>query len=121
VSEIEYSKLYFRNNYRHRLWVAIMFPAPDACSQFGRWRTKGWWAIDPRGQAYVLKTFFRTAYFYAEAEDGAIWDGGPNAPIMYVTQNSFESCNLINTAGSRPVRVDRLNLGTGGAFVQPLG
>ncbi|MGW0805641.1 DUF1036 domain-containing protein [Nonomuraea sp. NPDC002799] len=120
MSKIEYSRLYFRNNYRHRLWVAIMFPASYTCSQFGRWRTEGWWSIDPRGQAYVLKTLSRTAYFYAEADDGAIWDGGPNAPIMYVTQDSFVSCNLINTTGSRPVRVDRLNLGTG-AFIQPLG
>jgi len=83
------SQLHFRNHYSSRVYVAIAFPN-DACAAYGvAWGTKGWWAIEPDGEAYVLGDA-RIACFYAEAMDGAVWTGS-QGPV-YVPQPRFESC-----------------------------
>ncbi|MFF4986788.1 DUF1036 domain-containing protein [Streptosporangium saharense] len=94
-------QLHFRNRYTAKTWVAIMFYNPDGCRDHGQWGTRGWWAIDPGGEAYVLSTNNRYAAFYAEAADGRIWTGtyGP----FYVYQNAFESCLNIGSTAARRV------------------
>ena len=94
-------KLHFRNSYGPRLWVSIMYYDPSNCGQYGKWGTRGWWAIDYGNSAYVLNTNNRYAYFYAEADDGAVWTG-PYGPI-YVTQNSFNLCLWLGAVDDRPV------------------
>ncbi|MFI0485464.1 DUF1036 domain-containing protein [Actinomadura sp. 9N215] len=114
-------QLHFRNDHGSRLWVAIMFWSPDDCADYGRWGTRGWWQLDPGQQKYVLNTSATFAFFYAEADDGATWSGGPSATIfMYVTQEPFDSCHLIGSTAARLVSVRRLELGTGGGIIQPL-
>jgi uncharacterized membrane protein len=113
-------RLYFRNDYGPPLAVAIMYFAPDACAEYGRWATEGWWNLRYGEQKYVLETRNRYAYFYAEAADDAIWDGQPGDPVMYVTQDRFQSCHLIGSTTWRPVRVRKLDLGTGAGIIQPL-
>jgi uncharacterized membrane protein len=83
-------ELHFRNRYSSHLYVAIMFFDPDGCAEAGSWGTRGWWAIDPGGEAYVLNTNNQYAAYYAEADDGATWSGtyGP----VYVHQQAFDSC-----------------------------
>ncbi|MEV4631608.1 DUF1036 domain-containing protein [Micromonospora sp. NPDC049523] len=94
-------QLHFRNNYGLRIWVSIMYYDPG-CSAYGSpWATRGWWAIDYGGQAYVLNTNNRYAYFYAEAANGAVWAGG-YGPI-YVPQNGFDLCQNIGQTGARIV------------------
>jgi len=83
------SELHFRNHHTSRIYVAIAFPN-DACSAYGSaWGTKGWWPIDPGGEAYVLNGQ-ELACFYAEAVDGLIWSGS-QGPV-YLPQPRFESC-----------------------------
>ena len=108
------SELHFRNQYPSRVYVAIAFPN-DACSEYGPpWATKGWWAIDPGGEAYVLEGQ-QIATFYAEATDGAIWTGS-QAPV-YLPQPAFDSCWGIGNnspetrvVGMRPVYILDNNL-----------
>ena len=83
-------ELHFRNQYPSRLYVAIMFYDPDGCGEYGSWGTRGWWPIEPGGEAFVLNTNNEYAAFYAEADDGAVW-GGPYGPV-YVHQAAFDSC-----------------------------
>ncbi|MEV7006771.1 DUF1036 domain-containing protein [Streptosporangium sp. NPDC051022] len=94
-------ELHFRNRYTSKVWVAIMFYSPDGCRDYGQWGTRGWWAIDPGGEAYVINTNNRYAAFYAEAANGAVWTG-PYGPI-YVYQTAFDSCLNIGSTAARPV------------------
>ncbi|MEH1017256.1 DUF1036 domain-containing protein [Micromonospora sp. CPCC 206060] len=94
-------QLHFRNSYGPRIWVAIMY-YDTGCNAYGSpWATRGWWAIDHGGQAYVLDTNNRYAYYYAEAADGAVWTGqyGP----IYVPQAAFNLCENIGQTGARIV------------------
>jgi uncharacterized membrane protein len=94
-------QLHFRNSYGPRIHVAIMFYDPG-CSSYGSpWGTRGWWGIDYGGQAYVLNTNNRYAYYYAEATDGAVWTGqfGP----IYVPWQAFNLCENLGQTGARIV------------------
>lgn len=92
-------ELHFRNQYTSTVWVAIMFYSPDACGgDLGSWGTRGWWGMDPGGEAFVLNTDNQYAAFYAEANDGAVW-AGPYGPV-YVHQAAFDSC--VNIGDNSP-------------------
>ena len=84
-------RLYFGSRYPARLWVCLDFYDPENCAQYGGWKNRGWWAIDPGNVAYVLNTSYRNVYFYAEAADGAVWSG-PYGPVP-VYQRAFDDCN----------------------------
>lgn len=110
-------ELRFRNRYSSRVWVAIAFPN-DACSGFGPpWGTRGWWGIDPGGEAFVLRQEARLACFYAEANDGAIWTGS-QGPV-WLPQPAFESCwGIGNTSPeTRVVAMRPLILPEGNLYV----
>lgn len=83
-------ELHFRNETSSEVWVAIMFYSPDGCANDGKWGTRGWWAMQPGGESYVVNTNNRYAYFYAEATDGAVWAGAYGD--VYVHQQAFDSC-----------------------------
>jgi uncharacterized membrane protein len=91
-------ELHFRNQTSSEIWVAIMFYSPDNCGHDGNWGTRGWWAINPGGEAYVLNTNNRYAAFYAESANGAVWTG-PYGPV-YVHQQAFDSC--VNIGDNNP-------------------
>lgn len=91
-------QLHFRNRYASTLWIAIMFYSPNSCREYGSWGTRGWWGIEPGGEAFVLNTDYRYAAFYAEARDGTVWTG-PYGPV-YVDQSAFDSC--INIGDNSP-------------------
>jgi uncharacterized membrane protein len=91
-------ELHFRNQYSAHVYVAIMFYSPDTCADAGLWGTRGWWGINPGGEAYVLTTNNRYAAFYAEAADGAVW-AGDRGPV-YVHQQAFDSC--VNIGDNNP-------------------
>jgi uncharacterized membrane protein len=94
-------QLHFRNSYGPRVWVAIMYYDPSGCAQYGNWGTRGWWGIDYGQSAHVLNTNNRYAYYYAEADNGAVWSG-PYGPI-YVPWNGFNLCLNIGQTGARIV------------------
>ena len=65
------------NNYSSYMSVALMWYDPAACSgDGGNWATGGWWNLNP-GQTGFTNIFMSSRYFayYAEAVDGAVWDG----------------------------------------------
>jgi uncharacterized membrane protein len=102
-------QLHFRNRSASRLWVSIMFYNPGGCGgEYGNWGTRGWWTIDPGGQAHVLNTDNRYAAYYAESADGPIWAGDIR---MYVYPRAFDSCVSIGSTAARVVGCRRLDLG----------
>ncbi|MFG1841688.1 DUF1036 domain-containing protein [Micromonospora sp. NPDC049175] len=94
-------QLHFRNSYGPRIWVAIMYYDTGCNSDGSSWATRGWWTIDNGGQAYVLNTNNRYAYYYAEAADGTVWTG-PYGPI-YVPQTAFSWCSNTGSTNARVV------------------
>lgn len=103
-------ELHFRNHTDHKLWVCVMFYSPDDCGEDGDWGTRGWWGINPGGQAYVLNTDNEYAAFYAESSGGLVWTG-PYGPV-YVHQAAFDSCYLIgdNSPETRVVGMREVDL-----------
>jgi hypothetical protein len=64
----------------------------DACGgEGGNWATEGWWNLNPGDSVHTdVWTDNRYFYFYAEAEDGAVW-GGDYGPV-YTTYQAFQGC-----------------------------
>jgi uncharacterized membrane protein len=91
-------QVHFRNSYTSRIWIAIMRYDPAGCGgQYGNWATKGWWSIQPGESVYAFNTNNRYFCYYAEAQDGGVWNG-PYGPI-YVYRDAFDSCvNIGSTA-----------------------
>ena len=83
-------ELHFRNNHGSTLWVCIGFYDPGTCGPYGNWGTRGWWNITASGEAYVVNTSNRYAYFYAEAADGGVW-AGQYGPVL-APRHAFDSC-----------------------------
>jgi hypothetical protein len=104
-------RVYFRNSYPAKVWVAIMRYDPDSCrGEYGTWATAGWWGLNPGQQVWPFSTNNRYAAFYADAEDGAFWAGeyGP----VYVYYQAFESCiNIGSTAAYDVVGMRLIDIG----------
>ena len=103
-------RVYFRNSYGTKVWVAIMRYDPDSCGEYGNWATAGWWGIDPGQQVWAFSTNNRYAAFYADADDGAHWSG-PYGPV-YVYWEAFDSCvNIGSTAAYGIVGMRLIDVG----------
>ena len=61
------------------LWsrFLVMWYDTNTCGgDGGNWATKGWWNLSPGQETHTdVWTANRYFYFYAEAEDGAVWNG----------------------------------------------
>jgi len=75
--------LRFQNNYKAGLWLVIGYYHPN-CPDGGDWGKKGWWRLEPGDADIVMWTSNDYATFYAEADDGEVWQGG------YVTDVPYE-------------------------------
>lgn len=88
------SSVSFTNSYGKKLYVAYMrrdFSCQDECG--GIWDVLGWINLDPgETESRANPTTNRWYYYYAEAEDGAIW-AGPY--VAEVTQSKFEKCTCL--------------------------
>jgi hypothetical protein len=114
------SQLHFRNHYTSRIYVAIAFP-DQGCAAYGTpWGTKGWWPIDPGGEAYVLNNAPMACY-YAEALDGAIWSGS-QGPV-YLKRQAFQSCWGIgdNSPETEVVGMRVVVIGEGNLYMNLVG
>lgn len=88
--------LRYSNNYARGLWLAIGYYNPG-CSDGSNWGKRGWYRIEPGQSAIVLWTTNAHSTFFAEADDGVFWGGGPfntNVPSQ-----AFDWC--WNTASSQ--------------------
>lgn len=85
-------QLCFQNNYSSPVWVAVMWWSPDLCGgDGGNWATAGWWGLNPGDSVCTdVWTDNEYFYFYAEADDGAVW-AGPYGPV-YATYQAFQGC-----------------------------
>ncbi len=105
------------NSYSAHLYAAIMFYSPETCGDYGNFETQGWWSIDPGSCANVfandLEDLNRFWYFYAEADDGAIWSGPYG---VYVTDERFDSCFGIGSTVSRIAGFRELDIGDNDDF-----
>lgn len=75
------------NSYPGRIATAIMFYSPETCGGDGwDFEMMGWWNLAPGSCALVyandLEDLNRYWYYFAEADDGAVWAGpwGANVP-----------------------------------------
>ena len=88
------SDVSFRNSTSHTISVAYMrrdFNCRDECG--APWDVLGWINLDPgQSQTRANDTNNRWYYYYAEANDGAIWAGGF---IAEVTNAQFEKCTCL--------------------------
>ena len=103
-------KVCFKNNYFTKVWVAIMRFDPDSCGgEGGNFATEGWWEIVPGGEVWAFSTTNQFAYFFAEAEDGAVWNG-PFGPVSIYAE-AFSSClNIGSTASTGKVGMQEFEL-----------
>ena len=98
------SSVSFTNSYGKKLYVAYMrrdFSCQDECG--GIWDVLGWINLDPgETETRANPTSNRWYYYYAEAQDGAIW-AGPY--VAEVTNTKFEKCTclgvLVQNGGAR--------------------
>jgi hypothetical protein len=103
-------RVYFRNSYGPKVWVAIMRYDPNSCGEYGNWATAGWWGINFGQQVWAFSTNNRYAAFYADADDGAHWSG-PYGPV-YVYWEAFDSCvNIGSTAAYGIVGMRLIDVG----------
>ncbi len=88
------SSVTFTNSYGHKIYVAYMrrdFNCQNECG--GIWDVLGWINLDPgETESRDNPTNNRWFYYYAEAEDGAVW-AGPY--VAEVTQTRFEKCTCL--------------------------
>jgi uncharacterized membrane protein len=82
------------NSYPTLISTAITFYSPDKCGGEGdNFEMMGWWNIAPGSCALVyggdLQDLNRYSYYFAQAEDGAVWSGpyGASVPIA-----AFDQC-----------------------------
>ncbi len=104
--------LAFHNNYRLTVSVAVMQVDDDACGEYGRWASHGWWNLNPGGSKTAIYTKYDAAYYYAKATNGAWW-GDVNGPQVYVNPyDRFDSCIRIGTSTWDVVTMKRVALGS---------
>ena len=88
------SSVTFTNSYGKKIYVAYMrrdFTCQGECG--GIWDVLGWINLDPgETESRANPTNNRWFYYYAEAEDGAVWSG---PYVAEVTQARFEKCTCL--------------------------
>jgi uncharacterized membrane protein len=104
--------LLIRNDYPARIYVAIMLYNPRKCSGLGDFETLGWWSAAPWNSVFVfvnsLANVNRYWYYYAEADDGAVWAG----PYKVMTaEQPFADCLALGTNPGRIVGMRELDIG----------
>jgi uncharacterized membrane protein len=89
----------FTNSYGKKLYVAYMRRDFDCQSDCGDiWDVLGWINLDPgETESRANGTLNRWYYYYAEAEDGAVW-AGPY--VAEVSNARFEKCTCLGVAVS---------------------
>ena len=89
-----------------------MYYDPNACGEYGKWATEGWWKFDPGNSRSVIWTPNRYVFYYAEAADGSWWGDEDGRIRMYVNPyENFESCWKIGTSTWVVVKPKRKDVG----------
>ncbi|HLL35383.1 MAG TPA: hypothetical protein VK545_16195 [Streptomyces sp.] len=90
---------YFRNSHSSTIQVVGMYWDPQACGQYGNYRTMGRWRIKPYERILLAPNNQRYFNWYAESDDGRKWEGrcGP----VYTYTYAFDSCLNIGSTVAR--------------------
>jgi uncharacterized membrane protein len=101
------------NGYPAHIYVAIMFYNPEKCGgDGGNFETMGWWSVAPGSCVNVyandLEDLNRYWYYYAQADDGAVW-AGPYR--IYAPDNAFSECGGLGISTARIVGMRELDIG----------
>jgi uncharacterized membrane protein len=103
--------LRFVNNYPSTVWAMVEWHHPD-CPDGGNWEKAGWWMMRP-GESKVVfggsASFNQFWYFFAHAEDGALWTG-PFQEI--VPPRAFQWCENVGDTASRTIGMRELDVGS---------
>jgi hypothetical protein len=106
----------FRNSYSSRIFVAYQRKNPACTALCGEpWDVLGWINLAPgQTQTRANPTGSRWYYYYAEAEDGAIWDGAWGGDVLDV---AFQKCDCLSgPTGWYRVKMDQIDLATSGGI-----
>jgi hypothetical protein len=68
-------QVYFYNQYKSTVYVAVGEWSPNRCEFYGRFLASGWWPINPGEKVHVANSENQTIMWYAESHDGATWSG----------------------------------------------
>jgi len=97
------------------IWVAILWYHPD-CKD-GNFLKTGWWSLTDGESVDVLSGDLAWLneyyYYYAEASDGAVWNGPIN---VQVTDNAFNACVWDPSGDDRTVGFQLLDIGDNWSF-----
>ena len=74
--------LNYSNHYSSGLYLAVGYYSPG-CDANSDWASSGWWRLEPGQSATVLYTTNDYSTFYAEADDGAQWNGPYAVSLPY--------------------------------------
>ena len=74
-NEEEFSRVFVKNNCKHRIYVAVRFLS--AKNEPEHWTTRGWFTLGAGQKKHVADTHNRFIYFYAETrlKDQIYWGG----------------------------------------------
>lgn len=82
-----------------RVWVSYEF-RDTSCSDGSGWSKLGWWGLS-RGECKIIYGKPPTnaySYFYAEADNGWVWNGPFTTCTPY---ENFDQCDTVCSPGSR--------------------
>ncbi|WP_371502429.1 DUF1036 domain-containing protein [Kitasatospora sp. NBC_00374] len=66
--------LKYSNQRNSGIWLVVGY-LDKGCDEGSDWASKGWFRIEPGGSVTPLWTTNEYSTFYAEADDGAVWNG----------------------------------------------
>ena len=88
-----------------------MFYSPERCPD-DDFETMGWWSVAPSNCVKVyandLAKLNQYWYYYAQADDGAVW-AGPYQ--VYVPDKAFSRCSSVGESDARIVGMRELDIG----------
>jgi Protein of unknown function (DUF1036) len=89
----------YHNSTNVGLWLVVGYYSPG-CSDGGDWAKKGWWRLNPGGEATALWTTNSNSLFYAEADDNRVWAGPYGTQVPF---QSFDWCWLTGSSSGESV------------------
>jgi hypothetical protein len=107
-SEIE---VYFYNQYKNTVRVAVADWAPNVCKYYGRFLALGWWSVKQGEKVHVVNTDNQIIMYYAESE-GMIWAGNGTYRSWVAQGSPWSNCWTVEQVSPwREVNFIKLNMG----------
>jgi hypothetical protein len=79
--------LNFSNQYSSGLYLAVGYYSPGC--EGSNWASNGWFRLEPGQSGICLETTNEYSTFYAEGDDGAVWNGPYGVELPYYAFNDW--------------------------------